>query len=195
MARYVMVIKTSMCTGCRTCSVACKMENLTLPGCDRTTMRERIDASWEIGICMQCEKPPCVPPCPVEATWKNGTGIAVVDQEKCIGCGKCIDACPYGARHMNPDKGHFKKPLAYEIVSRRAKEMHRYHVAGKVDKCDWCLHRVKENRQPMCVEACTTLARIFGDGDDPKSEVSRLIREGAKPLRPELGTQPKVFYV
>ena len=195
MPRYAMVIKTDLCIGCQTCSVACKMENLTLPGCSRTTVKELVDVKWEIGICMQCENPPCVPSCQVKATWRNDLGIIVVDQEKCIGCGKCIKACPYQARRINPKKGYFKKVLPYEEIAKKAKEVHRYHKPGKVDKCDFCLHRVKKNIPPMCVEACTTLARIFGDRDDPQSEVSRLLAKGAKPLKPELGTQPTVFYL
>lgn len=195
MPRYAMVIKTDLCIGCQTCSVACKMENLTLPGCSRTTVKELVDVKWEIGICMQCENPPCVPSCPVKATWRNDLGIIVVDQEKCIGCGKCIKACPYQARRINPKKGYFKKVLPYEEIAKKAKEVHRYHKPGKVDKCDFCLHRVTKNISPMCVEACTTLARIFGDRDDPQSEVSRLLAKGAKPLKPELGTQPTVFYL
>jgi Fe-S-cluster-containing dehydrogenase component len=195
MPRYAMVIKTDLCIGCQTCSVACKMENLTLPGCSRTTIKELVDTKWEIGICMQCENPPCVPACPVKATWRNDLGIIVVDQEKCIGCGKCLKACPYQARRINPEKGYFKKVLPYEEIAKKAKEVHRYHKPGKVDKCDFCLHRVTKNISPMCVEACTTLARIFGDRDDPQSEVSRLLAKGAKPLKPELGTQPTVFYL
>ena len=195
MPRYAMVIKTDLCIGCQTCSVACKMENLTLPGCSRTTVKELVDARWEIGMCMHCENPPCVPSCPVQATWRNDLGIIVVDQEKCIGCGKCMKACPYQARRINPQKGYFKKALPYEEIAKKAKEVHRYHKPGKVDKCDFCLHRVKQNISPMCVEACTTLARIFGDRDDPQSEVSRLLAKGAKPLKPELGTQPTVFYL
>jgi tetrathionate reductase subunit B len=68
-------------------------------------------------------------------------------------------------------------------------------MAKKADKCDFCLHRVKRNVLPMCVEACTTLARIFGDMDDPQSQISQLLAKGANPLKPELGTQPKVFYL
>jgi Fe-S-cluster-containing dehydrogenase component len=195
MPRYAMVIKTKQCIGCQTCSVACKMENLTLPGCSRTTIREQVNASYEIGICMQCENPPCVAVCPANATWKNGSGVTVVDQGKCIGCGKCLKACPYQARRINPPNGYFKKLLPYEEVSRKVKEAHRYHVPKKADKCDFCLHRIKSNKLPMCVEACTTLARVFGDMDDSQSEVSQLVAKGAKPQKPELGTQPKVFYL
>ena len=195
MPRYAVVIKTNLCTGCQTCSVACKMENLTLPGCARTTVTERVNATWDVAMCNQCENPPCVPVCPADATWKNAVGVTVVDQEKCIGCGKCLEACPYGARHINPKEGYFKEDLPYEKMVKKVKEKHRIRIAGKADKCDFCMHRIQNNRVPMCVEACTTNARIFGDLDDPKSEVARLVAKGAKQLRPELGTKPKVFYI
>ncbi len=195
MPKYGMVIKSNLCTGCQTCTVACKMENLTLPGCNRTTVSERIDAKWEIRICMQCENPPCVSACPVNATWKNDMGIIVVDQDKCIGCKKCISACPYQARKINPKRGYFKERLPFEDVSIKIKEKHRIHKATKADKCDFCLHRLNINKTPICVEACPTGARIFGDTEDSQSEVSKLINKGASPLRPELGTKPKVFFI
>lgn len=195
MPKYAMVIKINMCTGCQTCSVACKMENLTMPGCARTTITDQVTAVWDVRMCNQCDDPPCVPVCPVQATWKEDSGITVIDQEKCIGCGKCVTACPYQARHINPKEGYFKEELAFEKVSKKAKEKHRIHIAGKADKCDFCMHRLKKGLVPMCVEACTTLARVFGDLDDPKSEVAQLVAKGAKPLRPQLGTKPKVFYI
>jgi|YelNatPaOPRAMG01_1025707.scaffolds.fasta_scaffold39971_2 molybdopterin-containing oxidoreductase family iron-sulfur binding subunit len=195
MSKYAMVIKTNLCTGCQTCSVACKMENLTLPGCSRTIVREQLDAKWEVKTCMQCDNPPCVSICPTKATWKNDIGIIVIDQDKCIGCGKCVSACPYQARHINPKSGYFKKRLPFEEVSLKIKENHRIHKPTKVDKCDFCLHRISNNKLPMCVEACPTGARIFGDMENSQSEVSKLITKGATPLKPELGTKPKVFYI
>lgn len=195
MPKYAMVIKTNMCTGCQTCSVACKMENLTMPGCARTIITDQVTAVWDVRMCNQCDDPPCVSVCPVQATWKEDSGITVIDQEKCIGCGRCVTACPYQARHINPKEGYFKEELAFEKVSKKAREKHRIHIAGKVDKCDFCMHRLKKGLVPMCVEACTTLARVFGDLDDPKSDVAQLVARGAKPLKPQLGTKPKVFYI
>ena len=107
MASYVMVIKTNMCTGCQTCSVACKMENLTMPGCERTAIQERLDATWEVGMCMQCENPPCVPSCPAKATMKNDKGIIVVDQDKCIGCGEVYRGMPLRGAPHEPGEGLF----------------------------------------------------------------------------------------
>jgi Fe-S-cluster-containing dehydrogenase component len=195
MPRYAMVIKTNLCTGCQTCSVACKMENMTLPGCARTTVTEQVTADWEVAMCNQCENAPCVSACKVNATWKNAVGVVVIDQEKCTGCGACLEACPYEARHINPDRGYFKEHLAFEKAIRQGEEKHRIRIAGKADKCDFCMHRVQNNRDPMCVEACTTNARVFGDLDDPKSDAAQLVAKGAKPLKPELGTEPKVFYL
>jgi molybdopterin-containing oxidoreductase family iron-sulfur binding subunit len=173
------------------------MENLTMPGCSRTTVQQDLTGEWDIAGCMQCAKPPCVTGCPEEATWQDQSGVTLVDQEKCLGtkCGACVKACQYGARKINPKHGYFAEPLPYEEMARKNKQTHRVRIPGKVDKCDFCLHRLNENKSPMCVEACTTVARIFGDMDDPQSDVSRLLAKGAKPKNAELGTEPKVFYI
>jgi Fe-S-cluster-containing dehydrogenase component len=195
MPTYIMVIKTRLCTGCQTCSVACKMENLTLPGIARTTITERPDGSWSTGICMQCQEPPCVEVCPVDATWKNELGITVIDQSICIGCGLCVDACPYDARCLNPELSSSDDSAPYVQTAIEAGESHRIHLAGKADKCDFCLHRIESGEPPMCVESCTTGARVFGDPDDTNSEVYRLLAEGAEPAKAELGTKPRVFFL
>jgi Fe-S-cluster-containing dehydrogenase component len=133
--------------------------------------------------------------CKEDATRKNAAGIIEIDQEKCTGCGECLAACPYDARHINPNQGYFKETLAFETMVKKVEEKHRIRIVGKADKCDFCMHRIQNNRDPMCVEACTTNARIFGDLDDPKSEAALLVAKGAKSLKPEMGTKPKVFYV
>ena len=195
MPRYAMVIKTNLCTGCQTCSVACKMENMTFPGCARTSITEQVTGAWDVAMCNQCENPRCVPGCPADATWKNEVGVIVIDQEKCTGCGECLSACPYDARHVNPEQGYFQEELTFEKMIKKVGEKHRIRMAGKADKCDFCMSRIQNGKDPMCVEACTTNARVFGDMDDPKSEAAQLVANGAKPLNPELGTKPKVFYI
>ncbi len=130
-------------------------------------------------LCNQCDNPPCVIVCPVGATYMTEDGIVLIDQEHCIGCRYCIQACPYGARFMLPDfsETHFGQ----------------VRVA---DKCTWCYHRITKGLLPACVEACPVGARVFGDLRDPESPVMKILRERrVYVLKPALGTEPKVYYV
>lgn len=129
-------------------------------------------------LCMQCDDPPCVSVCPVSATYKTDGGVVLVDQERCIGCGYCVVACPYGARYLVPSGGH--TPTEY---------------SGVADKCTWCFHRINDGRLPACVEVCPAGARVFGDLLDDESPISAFLREKDHVvLKPEVGTKPRVFY-
>ncbi len=98
-------------------------------------------------------------------------GVVLVDQEHCIGCGYCIQACPYGARFFLPDK-------------------------NIIDKCTWCYHRIHKGLVPACVEVCPVEARVFGDLWDPESPVRKILAERRiYVLKPDLGTEPKVYYI
>jgi len=122
-------------------------------------------------LCNQCVDAPCNQVCPVHASIKSPEGIELVDADRCIGCGYCVQACPYGIRYMN-------------------------HETNVADKCNWCYHRVMRNEQPACVEACPTGARVFGRIDDPDSEISqRLATLPTSVLRQHLGTIPLTRYV
>jgi Fe-S-cluster-containing dehydrogenase component len=122
-------------------------------------------------LCNQCENPPCVQVCPVGATYRTDDGVVLVNRSRCIGCRYCIQACPYGARFLDP----------------------RYHVA---DKCTWCYHRISQGRNPACVDMCPVGARMFGDLNDPNSASSQALKnKRISVLKPSLGTQPQVFYV
>jgi Fe-S-cluster-containing dehydrogenase component len=195
------------CIGCGRCVVACKRENDVPwePEFNRTwveryiiTENEEIfvdspnsgrdgftDESFDVKypnliirksffvpkLCNQCDNPPCVTVCPVGATYMTEDRISLVDQEHCIGCGYCIQSCPYGARYFLPDK-------------------------NVVDKCTWCYHRITQGVVPACVAACPRGARDFGDLKDPKSKVREVLDEKRiYVLKPELGTEPKVYYV
>jgi Fe-S-cluster-containing dehydrogenase component len=163
--KWMMVIDTRRCIGCQGCSVACKMENAIPPGVFRTHVKyletgkyPKVKRHFLNAICMHCEKPPCVPVCPTDATFKREDGLVLVDYDKCIGCGYCVNACPYDARYIAPsDIGDIR--------------------AGKADKCTFCAHRIDAGLEPACVQTCVGHARIFGDANDPESEVAQLKTE------------------
>ena len=130
-------------------------------------------------LCMQCENSPCTTVCPVGATYRTEDGIILVDEDRCIGCGYCIVACPYGARYIVPAGSETPRG-----------------VPGVVDKCTFCYHRITVGLRPACVDACPVGARQFGDLNDPDSPVSVALRDQPTTvLKPEQGTRPRVHYI
>ena len=176
--RWAMVVDLRRCVGCRACTIACKSENNVPRGVFRTWLRfaevgeyPQTRPRFFPSFCNHCDNPPCVPVCPVLATYKRDDGLVLIDAEQCIGCGYCIQACPYGARFLNP-------------VQRTA------------DKCTLCAHRLEAGQTPACVATCIGAALTVGDLNDPESDVSRLLAQyPAQTLKPELGTDPMFFYV
>jgi molybdopterin-containing oxidoreductase family iron-sulfur binding subunit len=142
--------------------------------------------------CMQCDNPPCVKACPVEATWKEADGIVAIDYDWCIGCRYCMTACPYWARHFNWTDPQIP---AEEINPDTHYLGNRPRPRGVVEKCHFCVQRTRNGRQPACQEACPTGARIFGNLLDPNSEIRWVLAN--KPvfrLKEDLGTEPKFWY-
>jgi molybdopterin-containing oxidoreductase family iron-sulfur binding subunit len=142
--------------------------------------------------CMQCENPPCVKACPVGATWKEADGIVVVDYDWCIGCRYCMTACPYWARHFN-----WTTPqIPADEINRNTNYLgNRPRPRGVVEKCHFCTQRTRKGRQPACMEACPTGARVFGNLLDPKSEIRYILaNKKVFRLKEELGTEPKFWY-
>ena len=144
--------------------------------------------------CQQCESPPCVKVCPVQATWKERDGITVVDYNWCIGCRYCMAACPYGARHFN-----WKKPglPAAELVTETHYLGNRPRPVGVVEKCTFCIQRVRNvpGRYTACVEVCPVGARKFGNLLDPEGEIRYLIEnKRVFILKEDLNTRPKFYY-
>jgi molybdopterin-containing oxidoreductase family iron-sulfur binding subunit len=146
--------------------------------------------------CNHCDEPPCVKACPTQATFKSKSGAVIMDFHRCIGCRFCMAACPYGARSFNwrspreKENGKFKyiKDLNPKFPTR---------MRGVVEKCNFCAERVGFGKQPACVEACgNTEALIFGDMNDPDSEISKALASSYTIQRkPALGTKPSVFYI
>ncbi|MDP2809227.1 MAG: 4Fe-4S dicluster domain-containing protein [Rhodocyclaceae bacterium] len=177
--QYGMLIDTRRCIGCHACTVSCKSEHDVPMGVNRGWVEyvekgeyPYVGRSFLPRLCNHCSSPQCVTVCPTGATYKRPEdGIVVVDDGVCIGCAYCIQACPYDARFLNP-------------------------VTHFADKCDFCIHRVSVGLAPACVTTCVGGARIFGDVDDPGSEIARRIAsEPVTVLRREIGTRPNVYYV
>ncbi|MDD3519440.1 MAG: 4Fe-4S dicluster domain-containing protein [Chromatiales bacterium] len=184
--RYAMVIDLRRCIGCDACMVACKAEFDVPLGVFRTWVPYRVVGKYPKvkkqflpRLCNHCDDPPCVRACPVEATFKvPDGGFVLQNYERCIGCKACMASCPYNARFMLPAQRTYSK------------------ITRVVDKCTFCHHRVTQNLVPACVQTCIGRARVFGDLNDPNSEVSQLVtRNATQVLRPEQGTKPHVFYI
>jgi len=206
----------SRCIGCRRCVYACVKENNQSRE-PQIQYIEVLQMDKEKGIdfahstaqynpekvpeeghfylpvqCQQCRHPQCTTVCPVKATWQEPDGIVVVDYNWCIGCRYCMAACPYGARHFNWGEPNIP-------VEEINPEMHylgnRPRTKGVVEKCTFCIQRVREGKYPACVEICPVGARKFGNLLDPESEI-RYILENKRVivLKEELNFQPKFYY-
>lgn len=209
--RFALVVDKNACIACHACAVACKMENNLPEGTWWNTIRAEGDANVDTPVgeypakgeeatlrmshyavaCQHCESPACAEVCPTGATSRDEeTGLVLVDSEQCIGCKSCMSACPYDVRVYNDGEPKFSLEVAAGDPDAPA------HVAGTVEKCTFCYHRLKKGYLPACIEACTGRVRYFGDLNDPESEVSKLLatREYEQ-LFPEQGTGPAVYYL
>jgi len=206
--QWAMVFDLRRCVGCGSCQVSCKMENRVPMG--------RFNAKVDIfdrgaypkperffvpTMCNHCagEKgtPPCVEVCPMRkagewatmngvryqkgATYKRPDGLIVTDESLCIGCYLCIKACPYGARYIHP---HIKLTHPGKVSDLG------------ISKCNFCDHRLDQGLEPACVRNCMGRARIYGDLNDPGSEVAQLIKDhDTTVLYPEKNTKPQVYFI
>lgn len=172
-----MLIDLSLCIGCNACAVACKQEN----GVPENRFNTWIE-SWDVAVgglikranlpklCNHCEDAPCVKVCPTGATRRTEEGVVVVDEDKCIGCKYCMAACPFQVRWQAD--------------------------SGEVHKCSFCYHRTSKGMLPACVATCVTRARIFGDLNDPESDIAkRLASEKTETLYSDLELKGSVYYV
>ncbi|MDO8597667.1 MAG: 4Fe-4S dicluster domain-containing protein, partial [Sulfuricaulis sp.] len=178
--KWGMVIDLKRCIGCYACQLSCKAENGTPPGVFYARVLKQEEGTYPTlrqlflpVLCNHCEEAPCVDACPTGASYKCEDGIVDIDPDKCVGCKTCMMACPYGNRYYNDQPQHYfpQGPTDYEKARMSG------HTTDVVMKCNFCRHRLAEGKLPACVANCPTVARTFGDLDDPGSEVSRLIKE------------------
>ena len=214
--QFAYALDVARCVGCRRCVYACVDENnqsrdpqihwirVLEMDKDRGVDFEHADAYYDAETvpreghfylpvaCQHCADPPCVKSCPVEATWKEPDGIVVIDYDWCIGCRCCVSACPYGARHFNWSEPHVPTE---EINPDTHLLGNRPRPKGVVEKCTFCIHRVRKGLYPVCVEACPAGARKFGNLLDPDSEIREVLRtKRVFVLKAELKTHPRFFY-
>jgi Fe-S-cluster-containing dehydrogenase component len=198
--RWVYLIDTYKCIGCGVCVRACRAENDVPEGMYRTWIERynipiegdahvdspdggehgfhplisgmKVSKSFFVPkICNHCDATPCTQVCPVGASYTTRDGVVLVDRERCIGCGYCVQACPYGSRYINP----------------------KSHTA---DKCTWCYHRISKRLLPACVEVCPRSARILGNRENPDDPIHEILAtKRIAVLQPQLLTKPKCYYL
>ncbi len=222
--RWGMVIDTRKCVGCHSCNVGCIMENKLPPGVVyRPVIDQEVGSYPNVGRrflprpCLHCDNPPCVPVCPVKATWKRPDGAVVIDYNLCIGCRYCITACPYQARTFDFGENWDSKAASgndgglalqtcrkygqepsfeYGAIWHRGEGVIPKSPVGNARKCTFCVHRLEHRQLPMCVSTCIGRSTFFGDLNDPATLVSQLaVQNNVVILKPELGTTPKVVYL
>ncbi|KLU62151.1 tetrathionate reductase subunit B precursor [Peptococcaceae bacterium CEB3] len=176
---YAMVIQLKKCLGCQACTVACKFENKVPDGQYRTKSPAigpsgtypHVKVFFEKQACQMCQDAPCVKVCPTTASHYNKDGLVLIDSHKCVGCKYCMTACPYDARFINKN-------------------------TGTADKCTFCYDtRITKGEKPGCVSTCVGGALLFGDANDPQSEVARYLATHRTEVRKaRFGTRPSVHY-
>jgi Fe-S-cluster-containing dehydrogenase component/formate-dependent nitrite reductase membrane component NrfD len=175
---YGFAIDLRKCIGCHACTIACKAEHDIPVGAHRCWVKTVEKGTFPDTqrlffpvLCNQCDEAPCLKICPTGALYKRRDGIVDLNGAACIGCRACMAACPYDQLFIDPN-------------TRTA------------EKCNFCANRIENQLKPACVSVCPTECRIFGDLDDPSSEVARIVqREAFMVRKPEKGTGPRIFYL
>jgi molybdopterin-containing oxidoreductase family iron-sulfur binding subunit len=230
---WAMIIDLRKCVGCHACTVGCMAENVLPPGIIYRPVFDEVNGTYPKlkrrfipRPCQQCDNPPCVSVCPVKgkATWKSkegiSSGIVMIDYNECIGCGRCVEACPYKVRALDLGQFHsenapfvpeYEKRPNFEYMKQWPRTKDEDPI-GKARKCHFCLHRIAQGMLPMCVTTCIGRANYFGDLSDKDSLVYKIYQENKNNLKtlvkvtdptPIYGkavfgkskTKPRVFYI
>lgn len=180
MATYRMIVDLDSCIGCDSCTAACLQENAVDLGRFYTKVVNlgavgefpNVEEYYLPMKCQHCENPACVSVCPTAASYRREDGLVLVDHSRCIGCQYCVFACPYGVRSYNPNH-------------------------GVIEKCTLCAHLVDDGKNPACVDICPGHARIFGNVDDPSSDVSQAIAKAGAGLHHlvDVGNRPGEAFI
>jgi Fe-S-cluster-containing dehydrogenase component len=197
--RWAYLIDVDKCIGCGSCVRACKAENGVPDGYFRTWVErylvapegshvdspnggldgfppvqpafEPTRAFFVPKLCNHCKETPCVQVCPVGASYRTRDGVILVDHQRCIGCGYCVQACPFGSRFISP-------------------------LTHTAEKCTWCYHRITKGLKPACVTVCPTGTRQFGDMKREDDPVRVAIATGhVQVLQANLLTEPQTYYL
>ncbi len=210
MTRWAMVADLERCVGCQTCTAACRHANATSPAVQWRKVLDveagsfpSVNRTFVPVGCQHCADPPCMHVCPSTATRQRPDGIVTIDYDICIGCAYCDVACPYQARFL-VNEPHF----AYGPAMQNEVERFDDRRIGVAQKCTYCSDRIDfgiahgltpgrdPRATPACVNACIADALIFGDVEDPYSNVSILLREQRHfRMHEEVGTEPSFYYV
>ena len=223
MTHWGMAIDVDRCTGCEACVVACHAENNIAPAgpeeaadgrvghwlrIEREYVGEFPDARvlFRPVLCQHCEEAPCEPVCPTYATYHNEEGLNAMVYGRCVGTRYCANNCPYTVRVFNWFEPEWPQPL-----ERQHNPDVTVRQSGVMEKCTFCVQRIQQGKraaraedrelrdgeiQPACAQSCPTRAIVFGDLDDPHSEVSQAFESGrAEVLLEDLGTRPSVVYL
>jgi len=177
MTRLGFVLDSDNCIGCHACTIACKSEHDVPLGVNRTWVKyietgtfPDVARKFSVMRCNQCEDAPCMAICPTNALFRADNGVVDFQDDNCIGCKSCMNACPYDALYINPE-------------------------TNTAHKCNMCNHRVEVGLEPSCQVVCPTEAITIGDLDDPHSKINQIIARNETAVRsPEQNTKPKVFY-
>ena len=146
MTQKKLFVDLEYCYGCQACEVACKQEHNVPVGIKRMNVVKvgpkmvggKLEMDFVPMRCLHCTKAPCINACPEDVIVKRSDGIVLINDELCIGCMNCLEACPFGVIQMNPEN-------------------------GLAEKCNLCVDRVDSGLQPACVSVCPAKCIYFGD--------------------------------